>query len=195
MKPLLLFVALPIFVFTSLISFFIKAKDTIHYEETPTVFNNRYVSDLYNYEIQYPDTWTLREYDWYLNHPGEGESFIRTIELTKKVEDPGSGPIPEIIIGTGQVYSTSGALCANEYCLYDLGIVEINSMLRSNDFVGLERLNEANPEKSYVLYRFRIPIKEVIVLGYPLDITAQYVEEEDREEIFKILNTINIAKD
>lgn len=160
---------------------------TAGHQKSTKVFENSYSSTLYNYEVQYPSTWELTEYDWKYDYTSD--KFIRTINLSKHRVNPDNKPDAEITIGTAQVYSTSGALCANEHCIFDLGKLEINSELQADEFTGIDRTNPTNQYDSYILYRFSIPYAKIDTLGQPLRITGQYIDENDKQEIIKILKT------
>ena len=144
----------------------------------------------YDYTINYPNGWQINTTDI------EG---IESVNLQKIGNED-----QEITIGSGLVYSTSGAICANQYCDYDGHTFEIspNGEIVEMDVVGRsivrrdidEAFTKCDLSLEFRDYRIQSLFGKFEIPGYSdgvsLAITASFANETEGREIQEILNTL-----
>lgn len=148
------------------------------YDEYP----NTYTSKEYSYQISYPDSWEIREYEY--------EGF-ETIEL-KKI---GSGQYPNkytsLIIGL-----PSGSVCANMGCDYNAGkiyvpqlgkIILTKGYVFKKTFLGIPIGTTPQYYGFYFSFDSLKPTLPPFIKGY-------FNTPEDGQEVVNILSTIKIQR-
>ena len=158
--------------------------------ENPANLVNEYTSP-YGYTIKYPNNWDLEEKKWGPNM--ETGPFMSTISLSKTdtVKSPDVHRRTFFHIGSAQVYSTSGALCANIGCPYG-GALNLNDRQVVINKIYGPILN--TDELSVLEYRFRTRLENIRVMGSPLFITGEFLDKKEGQEVADILNSIKIEK-
>lgn len=115
----------------------------------------------------------------------------------RKLNSPNGDENVSIVIGSPNIYSTSGALCANQGCIYDAGSIHIKDiaipLVKGYSVV----LNDNNVpiDTKLNFYRFSYEIKGTKVVSkfsgvFPAVVTGEFVTIKDGEEIANILSTL-----
>lgn len=170
----------------------ISSQDT---DETATW--KTYQDSTYKYSIKYPDDWVLVQ----------GKDFDGNVLVALrwvKAEKAGfsSRQLPELIIGLGGPYSTSGAVCSNQICdetkketvnvdekAYTFPIIE--------GAVGLSG-DITKPQFDFYAFTFPISHKKISISGYSepisLNVYSSYKNLEEEKIIFGILSTFKFTQ-
>lgn len=148
-------------------------------------YQNKFTSPKYNFRLSYPATWKLTTYDY------EDIETIKIYNLLASNTEPA-----EIIIGTGQAYSTSGALCANQGCDYEGGEIHFSNGYKTTITKSYNWLADDNgiPNDTRVEnYRFSVPLEtlfEKADRNNYLYITTSFFDENDGNQILDILGAL-----
>ncbi len=131
----------------------------------------------YSINLLYPPSWSLVKPDYALDKP--------TIRLRKTLSEKNKYPT-ELYIGDNLVYSTSGALCANQGC-DDVGKTEVtvNQKLIPVKIVRATLNNQLD----YFAFQFQL----LMAKNTPY-VTVRYQNDEEKEEIDQILSTFKFIQ-
>lgn len=150
-----------------------------------------YSDTRYGYTLQYPAGWTLKQ-----EADSEGDARIKLTSnrATKAAFSPRM--LPEVYITVAGPYSTSGALCANQFCTETPPPLEIS--VKGQDLVipviKGEVLKSSVRQLDYYAFSFPLPGKKVTLQGYTepvsLNVVASYRTAAEAETISGILSTI-----
>lgn len=152
---------------------------------------NSYKNTFYDYSLFYPSDWILRE-----NTSSEKNPQVIFTKKNSKKAKFSNRLLPEIYITIDSPYSTSGSLCANQYCnenSYQLE-VSVHNKLCTIDVV--EGSVDQNGIKQFDFYAMDVPLPEKLLTheGYSgkiqLYATASFATKEEGEEIARILSTL-----
>jgi len=162
-----------------------KNKLTLLQNQSISKFTNKYISNRYGFEISYPSNWKIDKYE------NEG---VETARLVKT--DTNGGPQTEIVIGTGQVYSSSGALCANKGCDYDAGSITLLDNYQTKltkSYIFTSDSNGVPIDTEIENYRFSAPLKEILSHvdeKHHVYVTATFKNVDEANKILDILSTL-----
>ncbi|OGC68743.1 hypothetical protein A2415_02210 [candidate division WWE3 bacterium RIFOXYC1_FULL_39_7] len=159
-------------------------------QNTAEHYTNRYISEAFGFQFDYPSNWSIDKYFY------EG---VETVSI--KDENSVKSSKPEITIGIGLVYSTSGALCANMGCDYQGG----KAIFLNGHSVNITKSyfwkddGQGIPVDTYVVnYRFTSSLSKLLYLPYTDDyiaVTVNFYDQEDGEKIMDILSTLMPASE
>lgn len=141
----------------------------------PTANWKTYANSEIGFSIKLPQSWNIKK--------TEKVDGIETVWITSNSPYKTSSTVKdlEIIIGSPFVYSTSGAICANQSCEKETPFeVKITTKTHSAQVIKAS----FGEEKKFERYSFQIE-KE----GNLPYITGSYFTEEEKKEIIQILST------
>lgn len=162
----------------------IETEPTIQSQETFNTTNwKTYVGE--RFTIQYPPGWYVDE-NWRIDSDHPNDIVIRKNTISSYF----GFPSPAIIIGSGAVFSTSGALCGNGTCGPDVGVAEIDIkgkkyFARIIDKNGKTLSNSENRRDFFYIFR-------IVPENYDSDmyITTTFANFNQGQEIANILSTL-----
>lgn len=145
-----------------------------------------YTSNVFPYSLTLPPGWTYLE--------THDSSDIPTVRLrkTSSVKAAFSNHLlPEIYIGGGSVYSTSGGVCFNQTCSESGSFsVTINSKVYTTPII------QAAVSKQFDYFAFQFTLKDGGITWdhypntlYP-EVTASFATEAEKAEIIKIISSL-----
>ncbi len=149
-----------------------------------------YRDNKYGYLLFYPPNWILNE-----NKSHEGNSQVILKSSTSQKSRFSLRELPELYITLDSPYSTSSAVCANQYCEnnYILPIPINNYICNINIIKGSIDYKQLG-NKQFDFYSGYLPLPEskIILEGYPYTLYGyfSYRTKEEGEEIVKILSTL-----
>lgn len=148
-------------------------------------YPSTFISEKFNFQISYPETWSLTKQNY------EGIETIKINNSSSKNTEP-----TELIIGTGQAYSTSGALCANQGCDYEGGkVIFANGFetVLTKSYIWINNQKGIPVGTKVENYRFALPLENLlskIDRDNYLYVTASFPDEDGGNEILNILTTL-----
>lgn len=144
-----------------------------------------YTNKNYGYKIKYPNDWIVNKIGTDLNN-NQTTWFSPNSTINSKI---GKRQL-EIVIGGKFVYSTSGAICTNQWC-EEYGSFILNTAKSS---ISATRIKASvGQKKEFDFYTFQVNPR-IYLYETPV-ITATYFTEEEEKLISKILSTIKFPED
>lgn len=139
-----------------------------------------YTNTSLKYSIKYPTTWRVEKTDIV-----EGVSTVWLKSNSENIPAPSKYNL-EIVIGSSSAYSTSGAVCANQWCEQEKPI-DVN-ILGKNYAASITR---ASTGTNKVFDRYILNIESDNQIP---SIIATYFTSRERDEISQILSTFRFLK-
>lgn len=147
-----------------------------------------YTDSTYDYTIQYPSGWTLKQ-----EKDHEGSPSIRLTSANATKTTFSGRLLPEVYITVVSPYSTSGTVCANQWCTS----TDPLKVIIKNQEVAIPVIKgEIGGDRRFDFYAFifALPGKKITLEGYSepveLNAIASYGTMEEGSIISSILSTL-----
>jgi len=147
-----------------------------------------YTDSSYGYTLQYPTGWILSQ-----EKDAEGAASISLVSSSATQAGSTGSKLPILYIGIRSPYSTSGAICANEWCTET---TPLNVVIKDQKVTIPVTKGEVGSERQFDFYAFKFPLpgKNILPSGYTESIELQafawYKTAEEAQTILSILSTL-----
>ena len=184
---LTLTIVLGILLLLLVIKNFINIRGIPYFSTSNSISNDWKSYQTNNFSIKYPPEWEVSNLKAeYFDSP--------TLEFTKKSGKKmwGGYELPQLWIGSSEIYSTSGAICANEsYCeKVDRISFSVKGKKYSTD-VFQRKIWEGGKLTDNYFNVFHVGINSGSDLNLSETVTGQYETIAEKSEIVNILSSIN----